>query len=150
MDEGWFSDHVNTGNERDDFSEVDDEFRDDPPFLSDRSRNTNEIIDSDSVFDDEQDGTEDEVVDLILRSKANCPIVATSASQTSASVIPKKSLKTVLSDPRQFTSVSNVRSKPVQNVFTKSGPVVPSKKIPSNIPKETQKFQAVRERRCNT
>ena len=95
MDEGWFSDHVNTGNQRDDFSEVDDEFKDDPPFLSDRSRNTNEIIDSDSVFDDEQDGTEDEVVDLISRSKA------TSASQTSTSVISKKSLKTVLSDPRQ-------------------------------------------------
>lgn len=136
MDEGWFSDHVNTGNQRDDFSEVDDEFRDDPPFLSDRSRNTNEIIDSDSVFDDEQDGTEDEVVDLISRSKA------TSASQTSTSMISKKSLKTVLSDPRQFTSVSNVRSKPVQNVFTKSRPVVPSSKIPSNIPKETQKISS--------
>lgn len=123
VDEGWFSDHVNTGSERDDFSEVDDEFRDDPSFLSDRSRNTNEIIASDSVFDDEQDG-------------------APSAGQTSTSVVPKKSLKTILSGPRQFTSVSNVLSKPVQKGFTKSKPVVPSSKIPSNIPKDTQEISS--------
>ena len=139
MDEGWFSDHVNTGSERDDFSEVDEEFRDDPSFLSDRSRNTNEIIDSHSVFDDEQDGSEDEVVDLLSRSKGKYPIVATSASQTSTSVIPKK---TVLSDPRQFTSVSNILSKPVQSVFTKSRPVVPSSKTLSNIPKDTQEISS--------
>jgi hypothetical protein len=62
------------------------------------------------------------------------------ASKTSTSVIPTKSLKTVFSNPRQFTSVSNVLSKPMKHVVPNSKPVIPSLKMPTNIPKDTQEI----------
>jgi hypothetical protein len=129
VDEGWFSDHVTTASDGDDISEVDDESREDPSFQSNRSRNANEVYDSDSVYDDDQDEAEN----VSLQGFAE-----EAASKTSTSVIPKKSLKTVFSNPRQFTSVSNVLSKPMKHVVPNSMPVVPSLKIPPNMPKDTQ------------